>query len=175
MANYLDETGLNQYTQALKNGSLKVGKSVEADSVNAENIQGIIPLSKVPKAALDRLYKVANQEAMLNLTLGDIQEGDSVQVLDTKVMYLFTDESKIGTMDAFTEYSAGIAAHATSADSADNAQNAVHATNADNATNANSADSVAWAGIIGKPSQYPSEDKAIPASVISSIIKGTYE
>ena len=160
MANYLDETGLNQYTQALKNGSLKVGKSAEADSVNAENIQGIIPLSKVPKAALDRLYKVANQEAMLNLTLEDIQEGDSVQVLDTKVMYLFTDESKIGTMDAFTEYSAGIAAHATSADSADNA---------------NSADSVAWAGITGKPSQYPSEDKAIPASVISSIIEGTYE
>lgn len=160
MANYLDETGLNQYTQALKNGSLKVGKSAEAESVNAENIQGIIPLSKVPKAALDRLYKVANQEAMLNLTLEDIQEGDSVQVLDTKVMYLFTDESKIGTMNAFTEYSAGIAAHATSADSADNA---------------NSADSVAWAGITGKPSQYPSEDKAIPASVISSIIEGTYE
>lgn len=174
MANYLDEIGLNQYTYALKNGSLKVGKSAEAESVDAENIKGTIPLSKIPMAALDRLYKVANQAAMLGLTLDDIQEGDSVQLLDTKVMYVLTDESKIGTMDAFTEYSAGIAAHATSADSASTAQNAVHATNADNATNADSADAVAWTGITGKPSEFPSEDKAIPASVISSIIEGTY-
>lgn len=43
MANYLDEIGLNQYTQALKNGSLKVGKSAEAESVDAENIKGTIP------------------------------------------------------------------------------------------------------------------------------------
>lgn len=174
MANYLDETGLNQYTQALKNGNLKVGKAAEAEKVAAANIDGVIPISKIPQGALERLTKVADEAALLALTAEQVQLGDTVQLLDTKVMYVVVDESKLGTKDAFTEYVAGTATKAAEADHATNADSATNATNATNATKADEADAAPWAGITGKPEKFPSEDEAIDSDTIASIIAGTY-
>lgn len=38
MTSYLDTIGLNQYTKALKDGTLKVGKAAEAEKVAADKI-----------------------------------------------------------------------------------------------------------------------------------------
>ena len=58
MANYLDEAGLNQYTTALKDGTLKVGAAGAADEVPASGIQGTIDIANLPAGALERLKAV---------------------------------------------------------------------------------------------------------------------
>lgn len=172
---FLDASGLNQYTQALKNGTLIVGKAGEASTANyastanAEGLIGIIPLANLPEGALDRLVQVADKAARLALNSSQVQLGDTVQERDTKLMYIVVDESKLGTDDAeaaFVEYTAGRAtfaqdaAHADVATNADNASNAVnaqeavHATNADNALTANVANEVAWDNVTGTPTKF---------------------
>jgi len=49
---------LNQYTTALKNGTLKVGAAGAADEVPASGIQGTIDIAKLPAGALERLKTV---------------------------------------------------------------------------------------------------------------------
>lgn len=139
MANYLDAAGLNQYTTALKNGTLKVGAAEAADSVPASGIDGIIPMANIPQGAQERLVVVADEAARLALTSANVQDGDTVKQSDTNIMYYVKDSSKLGTndaADAFEVYRAGMAAHA---DSADNATNAAAAP---------------WSGITNKPEEF---------------------
>lgn len=70
---------------------------------------GTLPLSVLPQGALERLVKVANQEARFALTEGDVQLGDSVLQLDTEVMYVVIDTSKLNSEDGYQEYKAGAA------------------------------------------------------------------
>ena len=85
---------------------------------------GTIDIARLPKGSLERLIKVANQAARYALTADDVQLGDTVQQLDTGVMYVVTDETKLDSADGYTEYTAGAAA------------------------------SVPWSGVTGKPSSY---------------------
>jgi hypothetical protein len=91
---FLDASGLNQYTQALKNGTLKVGKAQDASTAfyashaDATGLIGIIPIDNLPQGALEKLVKVANQTKRFQLTQDDVQNGDSVLQLDTNVMYM---------------------------------------------------------------------------------------
>lgn len=86
---------------------------------------GTIDIARLPKGALERLVKVANQAARYALTTDDVQLGDTVQQLDTGVMYVVTDETKLDSADGYTEFTAG------------------------------SASSVPWTGVTGKPNDYP--------------------
>ena len=86
---------------------------------------GTIDIDRLPQGALERLVKVANQAARYALTASDVQLGDTVQQLDTGVMYAVTDETKLDSADGYTEYTAG------------------------------SATSVPWSGVTGKPADYP--------------------
>lgn len=86
---------------------------------------GTIDIARLPKGSLERLIKVANQAARYALTADDVQLGDTVQQLDTGVMYVVTDETKLDSADGYTEFTAG------------------------------SASSVPWTGITGKPNDYP--------------------
>ena len=86
---------------------------------------GTIDIARLPKGSLERLIKVANQAARYALTADDVQLGDTVQQLDTGVMYVVTDETKLDSADGYTEFTAG------------------------------SASSVPWTGVTGKPSDYP--------------------
>lgn len=86
---------------------------------------GTIDIARLPKGSLERLIKVANQSARYALTTDDVQLGDTVQQLDTGVMYVVTDETKLDSADGYTEFTAG------------------------------SASSVPWTGVTGKPSDYP--------------------
>ena len=86
---------------------------------------GTIDIARLPKGALERLVKVANQTARYALTTDDVQLGDTVQQLDTGVMYVVTDETKLDSADGYTEFTAGAAS------------------------------SVPWTGVTGKPNDYP--------------------
>jgi hypothetical protein len=166
---FLDASGLNQYTQALKNGTLIVGKAqVAQDSskadyakdastafyashANAEGLIGIVPLANLPAGALEKLYIADNKAARLALTKAQVQNGDTVQEADTKKMFLVVDDTKLGTEDAedaFVEYTAGRATVAQDASHADKA------TIANDASWADEARKVSWAHVYDKDSSY---------------------
>ncbi len=156
----LDIAGLNLLVTRLKDGTLIVGK---AGSVDAADIIGNIPLNKLPAAALERITIVATDAARVALTSADVQNGDSVKVTETGLMFAVVDETKLGTEDAaeaFTEYVVGTAAKAALAES------------------------VPWSGITDKPTTFTPEAhthtpaeagiSAIPIETLEAIISGTY-
>ena len=71
---------------------------------------GVLDMARIPQGALERLVLVDDEAALLAMTVADIQNGDTAQCLDTGIMYRVVDEAKLGTWDAFREYSAGRAA-----------------------------------------------------------------
>lgn len=85
---------------------------------------GLIDLQYLPKGALERLVKVANQAARFKLTTSDVQLGDTVQEIDTGLMYIVINESKLSSADGYQIYTAGTAS------------------------------AVAWTGVTGKPSVF---------------------
>lgn len=172
MQNFLDASGLNRYTQALKGGQLIAGRAVDsskadyakdastafyASHASATGLLGTIPLKNLPQGAIERLVKVANNTAMLALTKDDVQSGDSVLTIDNNHMYIVTNDASLGSMDAFTEYSAGTATKALEADEA------THAISADKATN------VEWTGVLNKPTEFKPELHTQDASTITKL------
>lgn len=148
MAKYLDSTGLTHLVQKLKTDvipNVKVNAAAKADrastaavatkanSVDAANINGVIPISKIPQGALERVVTVADDTARFKLTTSQVQLGDTVKVTSTGRMYIVIDESKLTRADGYMEYAAG------------------HAATADSATNASA---VPWSGVTGKPSTF---------------------
>lgn len=109
MAKYLNETGLAHLIDKIKDGTLKAG------AVDASGIDGIIPIEKLPKGAIERMYIAATDAARLALTKEDVQNGDTVKVTATGKMYFIVDDTKLaqGTTaaseDAFEEYIVGTA------------------------------------------------------------------
>jgi hypothetical protein len=172
MQNFLDASGLNRYTQALKNGDFTVGDASTAfyaSHASATGIIGIIPLANIPQGAIEKLVKVADQAAMLKLTTDDVQNGDSVLTIDNNHMYIVTDEDELGTMNAFTEYSAGTATRALQADYATKAGDASTADEATHATSATTATNVEWTGVLNKPTEFKPELHTQDASTITKL------
>ena len=178
---FLDASGLNQYTKALKNGTLIVGKAQDASTAfyashaDATGLIGVVPLANLPAGALERLVTVADDTARFALKEDDVQLGDTVKVTSTGMMYLVVDVAHLDSEAGYVEYTAGRAAFAQDASHADvatkavdasnavNAQNAVHAnvateavdaSNAVNAQHASSADSVEWTNVQNKPTEF---------------------
>ena len=121
-------TNSNSKTDATAsfNGSAAITlnlSSIDAGAVNT----GTLPLSVIPKGALERLVSVADQTARFKLTTDSVQLGDTVQQTDTGVLYIVVDESNLGNAKGYVEYKAGTAL---------SAQEATHATSADSATKA---------------------------------------
>lgn len=87
--------------------------SMSLSEIDASRVsKGILPLGVIPQAALERLVKVANKAKRLALTEKDVQLGDSVLQLDTNVMYVVVNTSKLNSEDGYQEYKAGSAASA---------------------------------------------------------------
>lgn len=106
-------------------GSKNVSISTTLSDFDASKItSGTIDIDRLPKGALERLTVVANNTAKLALTKDSVQNGDTVKLTDTGVMYYVKDDSKLGTEAAFEVYTAG------------------------------SATSVPWSGVTDKPSSY---------------------
>lgn len=133
---FLDLVGLQKFSGALKNGTLVVGKAAEANKVKSTNIEGTIPLENLPQGALERMVVVADDAARFALTTVQVQQGDTVKVESSGLMYYVVDDTKLGMADGYEDYKAGYAAKAAEAD------------------HAKEADKVAWEKVTDKPSSF---------------------
>ena len=77
---------------------------------------GTLPLSVLPQGALERLVKVADEEARFALTTDDVQLGDSVLQMDTDTMYIVIDTAQLNNDAGYEEYAAGTAVLAETAE-----------------------------------------------------------
>ena len=91
---------------------LKSGAAIT--EVDASKITGVLDLANIPASVVERLTIVEDDEARLALTTEQVQNGDSVKVVDTGLMYFVKDDTKLGSPDtaaqAFEPYSVGSAA-----------------------------------------------------------------
>lgn len=78
---------------------------ITSGTLNADRLPEI-PISKIPAAALERLYVVDSQSAAMSLT---IQEGDVVQIGSGGPMYFCVSESASTFATKFKEFTAGSA------------------------------------------------------------------
>jgi hypothetical protein len=76
---------------------------IDASKINS----GVIDLDRLPQGALDTLVKVADQSERFALTTAYVQNGDTVQQLDTGIMYRVVDDTKLNSADGYAEYTAG--------------------------------------------------------------------
>ena len=88
-------------------------------------VSGVVPLERLPHGCLERLVIVANDEARFALTTAQVQQGDTVKVESTQMMYFVVDESKLNSSDGYVAYTAGAAS------------------------------AVDWSAVTGKPETYP--------------------
>lgn len=132
MSTMISLENLKRFASNLKNGAFCVKKAKVAESVDWTKA-GMVPLDKIPAGALERLVHVTNKAARLALTSQLIQLGDTVQQDDTKEMFIVVDETKLGTEDAFVEYTAGNAKFAEMCREADEARHAEFADEANSA------------------------------------------
>ncbi len=73
---------------------------------------GLIPVGLIPPVVIQRMYTAENDTARFNLTIEDVQNGDTVYVADTQTMYMVIDDFKLDTEAGYKPYSAGIAVRA---------------------------------------------------------------
>ena len=78
--------------------------------IQASRVKGVLSIDNIPAAAVERLTVVADEAAMLALTVSDIQLGDTVKTSDNGKMFFVKDVAKLGTLEAFEEYTVGSAA-----------------------------------------------------------------
>lgn len=78
---------------------------ITSGTINADRLPEI-PISKIPAAAMERLYVVESQSAAMSLT---IQEGDVVQIGSGGPMYFCVSESASTFATKFKEFTAGSA------------------------------------------------------------------
>jgi hypothetical protein len=79
---------------------------------------GLVPITQVPPAALERLVVVANQTARYALTTATVQNGDTVKQTDTGEMWYVVDQTNLGNSAGYSVYTAGTATSALSANTA---------------------------------------------------------
>lgn len=106
-------------------------------SVNADSIVGVIPIENLPKSALERIYVVTDDEDRLALTTEQVQNGDTVKVNNTGLMYFVKDDTKLNSEDGYEQYTAGAAS------------------------------TVTWGGITGKPESFPPSEHTHTTSQIT--------
>ena len=111
---------------------------IDASKINS----GTIDLDRLPQGALDRLVKVANQSERFALTTASVQNGDTVQQLDTGLMYRVVDDTKLNSEDGYAKYTA------------------------------DRASAVPWSGVTDKPSTFtPSSHTHSGSEIISAVDK----
>ena len=83
-----------------------------ADIIVTLDSEGLIPINEIPPAAIEHMVTVANDTARFALTTDDVENGDTVYVDATKVMYMVIDDTHLDSETGYKEYSAGIATKA---------------------------------------------------------------
>ena len=70
---------------------------------------GLIPVSQIPPAALERIIIVANQAARYALTIAQAQNGDTIKQTDTGEMWYVVDQTNLNNSTGYSVYTAGAA------------------------------------------------------------------
>lgn len=122
-AYYATAANLTTLSNVVGNESAGLVKDVADLQTGLQNIDatwvktGTLPLSVIPKAALERIYTVNSAADLATLTSEQVQDGDTVKVADKGdtigAMYMVADVTKLGTADymqGLIAYSAGTAA-----------------------------------------------------------------
>lgn len=114
----LDGTLAKRYNQ-----SQTIELDITPESINAsrnnhihdasEVTTGVFDIARIPRGAMERCVTVENDTARFKLTTEDVQNGDTVKVKETKIMYMVVDQTKLNVEAGYTEY---VAANALNAD-----------------------------------------------------------
>jgi hypothetical protein len=96
------------YTDTRADARISAQKGA-ANGLATLDASGLVPLTQIPPAALERLLVVANQAARFALTTSSVQNGDTVLQTDTGVMYFVTDQTQLGSAAGYQQYTAGTA------------------------------------------------------------------
>ena len=78
-------------------------------SLDAGKLTGMIDIARLPKGALERVIVVENDAARFALTTEEAQNGDTIKVNDTGLMYFVIDETKLAEEAGYAQYTAGSA------------------------------------------------------------------
>lgn len=125
----------------------------------ADLVNGVVPISQIPPAAIERMITVQDDIARFALTTDDVQLGDTVKVVSTNKMYLVIDTDHLDSAAGYSVYVAGRAAEAV----ADEDGNNIKSTYAKIANLANVATSGSYDDLINKPT-IPTVDQSYSAS-----------
>lgn len=80
-----------------------------ANGVAELDANGLVPITQLPPAALERLVIVANQAARYALTTATAQNGDTVKQSDTGELFFVKDDTNLGNSSGYEVYVAGSA------------------------------------------------------------------
>jgi len=103
---------LNGVTSAIQtqlNGKEVSSNKGIASGYASLDVNGLVPTTQMPPAALERLVVVADQTARFTLTTATVQNGDTVYQTDTATMYFIKDDTNLGNASGYQAYSAGTA------------------------------------------------------------------
>lgn len=78
----------------------------------ADLVDGVVPISQIPPAVIERMITVQDDTARFALTTDDVQLGDTVKVVSTNKMYLVIDTDHLDSAAGYSVYVAGRAAEA---------------------------------------------------------------
>lgn len=82
-----------------------------ADSaIDASKLTGVVKIENLPPTVIERIKTVEDDAARFALTTATVQNGDSVKVVATNLMYYVKDDTKLGSADGYEVYTAGAAA-----------------------------------------------------------------
>lgn len=109
---FLNKRGLLTLLAIIREHWAKIVKRGQPNGVAELDENQLIPLDRIPKTALDNLVKVENNEQRLLLTNNDVQNGDSVLVLDDgsdehlESLYLVVDDTQLDSENGYIFYHA---------------------------------------------------------------------
>lgn len=109
---------MNYYDMLFAQGSARKYSysKAEIDAMLADKADldsdGLVPISEMPPSAIEHMKDVQDDTARFALTTDEVQNGDTVYVDSTQIMYLVIDETKLDQEAGYKAYSAGIATKA---------------------------------------------------------------
>lgn len=77
---------------------------VDTDIDASKIVSGIISMDRLPVGVMERMVDVPDDTARFALTTATVQNGDTVRVLDTKIMYMVVDQNNLNNANGYKEY-----------------------------------------------------------------------
>lgn len=111
-----DEANSTWYEFAVGGSGGDAYTKAETDALLADkadlDTDGLIPLNQIPPAAMEHMVSVANDTARFALTTDDVQNGDTVYVESSALMYMVVDDEELDNESGYLSYAAGTASRA---------------------------------------------------------------